>query len=183
MPAEATRRRSAQAPRLRRRSQPTARFEGSSRRPSDRASGDDAEGLEGNGDLLDGAFGHARMQREREHFAAHTIGDGTVRWRRRGQRRLAGNRYGIVNQRLDAVRSEVALQRRAIRTEDGEEMVDMPLRRAPAESSPERQSNCRRYAAASARRSSFHCESQNNRTRRIAACISSRREFTPNSPW
>ena len=100
----------------------------------------------------------------------------------RGQRRLTGNRHRIVDQRLDAPRSQVCLHRRAIAAEHREQVIHVPgialrwdrdrARRRDAAGIPPR-------ARAVAR--SVHSGSQRRRARRTAACSSSSREFTPNS--
>ena len=99
-----------------------------------------------------------------------------------GERRLARNRHRVMDQRLDAPALRCACSAARSRTEHREQVIDVPgialggtVTGAPAKR--------RRYSAAQARaaRRSTAAASRAARSR-IAACISSRREFTPNSP-
>ena len=101
-----------------------------------------------------------------------------------GERGLFGQRVRIVNQRLDPLRPQMglhALSRRGFGPGRGDTRVRhrapaarrwCARRRAPAGTPPQR---CRRAVVQDGR--------NGRRARSTAACISSSREFTPNSVW
>ena len=101
----------------------------------------------------------------------------------RGERGLARNRDRVVDQRFDASRLQVRLQRVAIAAQDRKQVIDVAGDRArdgtvtcSAAQAPAVLGGELRAARA------VQPGSHGSRARRIAACISSSREFTPNSP-
>ena len=123
-----------------------------------------------------------RIQRQREHLGADAIGDRALRGLFARERLLARDRDGEVDQRFDAARREMRLQRVARRRQHREQVIDVArvefrrhrhLRgaaRAPRDSA-------RRARGGGPSTPAAAC----SRSRRIAACISSSRELTPNS--
>ena len=101
----------------------------------------------------------------------------------RGERRLARDRDRVVDQRLDAARLQVRLQRGAIAA-SGSGTGDRRGRDRARRGTRHRRAGAGGGGTrpASARRSSVQRGQPRSRARRIAACISSSREFTPNSP-
>src|SRR5687768_13267271 len=66
-----------------------------------------------------------RVQRQREHFAAHTIGDRTVRRYLRSDGGLTRDWNRVVDQRADTFRLEVRPYLVATGAEDGKQMIDV----------------------------------------------------------
>ncbi len=93
------------------------------------------------------------------------------------------DRHRIVNQRLDAAAGQMLLQRLASARlgADDEQMVDV-AGVAFGRHVDRRAGEAPAVARGQRRRRSVQPRSRGSRARRIAACISSRRELTPGSP-